>query len=139
MCYTNMYDKMPKSRASHWCLFIFLLGCNLFFPLQIYYFFGKRGKVKSSSRAYDQRETQYKQQLGMDPDTSLAAYECAASQSMDPWVATKKALHQGGGDTSSCPVPYPVESCPECHVDQAENFSPCPHTYCVFFFNFTFI
>ena len=29
----------------------------------------------------------------MAPWISATAYECAAAQSMDPWVATKKALH----------------------------------------------
>ena len=60
------------------------------------------------------RETQDKQLLGRDPDRSLChrhtsvklfwsqpmaswtsaeAYKCAAAQSVDPWAATKKALH----------------------------------------------
>jgi hypothetical protein len=29
----------------------------------------------------------------MNPWTSVAAYEFAAVQSMDPWAATKEALH----------------------------------------------
>ena len=29
----------------------------------------------------------------MAPWTLAAAYECAVAQSMDPWAATKKALH----------------------------------------------
>ena len=44
--------------------------------------------------------------------TSAAADERAADQSMDPRAATKKALHSCGGDTSSCPGPYPTTSCP---------------------------
>ena len=48
---------------------------------------------------------------------------------MEPWAATKKALSysQCGGDTSSCPRPYPTAACPEFHVGKIENFSPCPH------------
>ena len=65
-------------------------------------------KVKSYSLAYNQRETGDKRLLGRDLDRSwchlytnvklfclqpMAAYECAAAQSMDPWAVTKKALH----------------------------------------------
>jgi hypothetical protein len=35
---------------------------------------------------------------------------------MELWAATKKALHYCGGDTSSCPGPYPTAACPEFHV-----------------------
>ena len=70
------------------------------------------GKVKSSGPSL--RETREKRPLGRDPDrrwryrhtsvklfwsqpmvpwTLVAAHECAASQSMDPWAATKKAFH----------------------------------------------
>ena len=62
----------------------------------------------------DQRETRDKRSLGRDPSrswchrhtsvklfwskpmdswTSAAAYEFDAAHSMDPWAATKKALH----------------------------------------------
>ena len=52
----------------------------------------------------------------MAPRTSAAAYECAAAQSMDPWAVIKKASHECGGDTSSCPGPYPTAACPKFHV-----------------------
>ena len=67
------------------------------------------GKVKSCSLAYNRRETRDKRPLGRVPDRGwchlhigvklfwsqlMAPYECAATQSMDPWAATKKALHQ---------------------------------------------
>ena len=159
---------------------------------------------KSSSLAYNRRETRDKRPLGRDTDrswchlrtsvkvfwsqsmvswTSAAVNECAVAQSMDPWAANKKAVHQCsgytssapvrvpsqrspvpsfasvvgqaenfsscpyaasdahepwaatkkalsfsqcGGDTSSCPGPYPTAACPKFHVCQAENFSPCP-------------
>ena len=72
------------------------------------------GKMKSSSLAYNLHESWDKRSLGRNPDRSwchlhtsvklfslqpmtpwtfLAAYERAATQSMDPWTATKKALH----------------------------------------------
>ena len=35
--------------------------------------------------------------------------------SMEPWTAIKKALPQCDGDTSSCPCPYPMAPCPQCH------------------------
>ena len=71
-----------------------------------------RGKVKSSSIAYNRRETRNKRPVGWEPDRSwchlltgvklfwsqlmaswisAAAYECAAAQSMDPWAAIKNA------------------------------------------------
>ena len=59
----------------------------------------------------------------MAPWTLAAAYECATSRSMDPWAATKKALQYCGGDTSSCPGPFPMVACVEFHVRSAENFS----------------
>ena len=34
----------------------------------------------------------------MAPWKSVAVYECASIRSMDPWAATKKALHWYGGD-----------------------------------------
>ena len=95
------------------------------------------GKVKSSSLAYNWCETWDKHVLGRDPDriwghlhisvklfwsqpmapwTSAATNKCAAPQSMDPWAATKKALHYCGGDASSCLCPYPMTTCPEFHV-----------------------
>ena len=46
----------------------------------------------------------------------IRAYESAAAQSMEPWAATEKALHQCGGDSSSCPGPYPKADRPEFHV-----------------------
>ena len=51
--------------------------------------------------------------------------------SMEPWTATKKVLSysQCGGDTSSSPGPYPTAACPEFHVGQAKNFSPCPRKW----------
>ena len=52
----------------------------------------------------------------MAPWTLAAAYECAVAQSMDPLAATKKGLHKYGGDTSSCPGPYPMAACPEFHL-----------------------
>ena len=36
--------------------------------------------------------------------------------SRDPLTATKKALHQCGGENSSCSGPYPMAACPEFHV-----------------------
>ena len=71
------------------------------------------GIMKSSSLAYNRRETRDKRLLGRDPDrgckrfyssvkllwsqpmspwSSAAGYECAAAQSMTPWTATKKAV-----------------------------------------------
>ena len=70
-------------------------------------------KVKISSFVYNLRETREKRPLDRDPDRGWcdrhkcktflvaahdsmeikAAYKCAAAQSMDPWAATKKALH----------------------------------------------
>ena len=35
---------------------------------------------------------------------------------MEPWTAIKKGLPQCGGDTSSCPGPYPTAACPEFHI-----------------------
>ena len=35
---------------------------------------------------------------------------------MAPWTAIKKPLPQCGGDTSSCPNPYPMGACPEFHI-----------------------
>ena len=70
--------------------------------------------MKSFSLAYNRRETWDKRPLGWDPErswcglhtsvklfwsqpialwTSVAAYECIAAQSIDPWVATKRALY----------------------------------------------
>ena len=46
----------------------------------------------------------------------LWMHSCSASQFMDPWAMTKKALHQCGGDTSSCLCPYPLAACPKFHV-----------------------
>ena len=90
--------------------------------------------MKSSSLAYNRRETRDKRSLGRDLDrswchlhnsvklfwsqpmapwASVAAYDCAAAQSMDPWAAIKKASQECGGDTSSCPGPYPTTACPE--------------------------
>ena len=48
--------------------------------------------------------------------------------SMEPWTATKKALHQRGGDTSSFLGHYPTVACPEFLVGfrLGQNFSPCP-------------
>ena len=62
----------------------------------------------------------------MAPWTAAAAYECAAAQSMDLWTATKKGLHSFGGDTSSCPGPYPTADYPEFHFGcrLGLNFSP---------------
>ena len=61
---------------------------------------------------------QYKAFLSkpMAPWTSVAAYEFAAAQSIDPRTVTKEALHQCGNDFSSCPGPYPTPTCPEIHV-----------------------
>ena len=36
--------------------------------------------------------------------------------SMEPWTTIKKALPQCGGDTNSCPDPYPMVACPQCHI-----------------------
>ena len=35
---------------------------------------------------------------------------------MTPRTVTKKALLQCGGDTSSCPSPYPTAACPEFYI-----------------------
>ena len=144
--------------------------------------------MKSSSLAYNCCETRDKGPLGRDPDRSschlhtsvkpfwsqpmapwilAAAYECAAAQTkkalhqcggdtssclglysltvshqwqarpitfhlahmllpmpMEPWTATKKALSysQCGGDTSSCPIFYPMATCPKFHVGQGRTF-----------------
>ena len=66
--------------------------------------------MKSSSIAYNRRET-----CMLPP------------MSMEPWPATKKALHQCEGDTSSCPGPYPTAACPEFHISCSlgREFSPC--------------
>ena len=82
-----------------------------------------KDKVKSSSLAYKQCETRDKRLLGRNPDrswchfytsvklfwsqpmspwTSVAAYECSATQSMDPWAVTKKVY------TSVVVAPAPV-------------------------------
>ena len=47
----------------------------------------------------------------MAPWTSVVAYECAAAQSMDPWAATKKALH-----VAVTPGPNPTAACSEFHI-----------------------
>ena len=52
----------------------------------------------------------------MTPWTLAAAYEYPAAQSMDTWAAIKKASQECGGDTSSCPGPYPTAACPEYHI-----------------------
>ena len=52
----------------------------------------------------------------MGPWTSVAAYECAAAQPMDPWAAIKKASKECGGDASFCPGPHPMAACPEFHI-----------------------
>jgi hypothetical protein len=54
--------------------------------------------------------------LPMAPWTSVASYECAATQSMDAWAVIKKASQECGGDTSSCLGPYPTAACPEFHI-----------------------
>ena len=92
--------------------------------------------MEISSLAYNRREIRDKRPLGRGPDrswchlhtiklswslpvvswTSATAYECAAARSMDPLAATKKALHQCGGNTSSCPGPYATAACAEFHV-----------------------
>ena len=36
--------------------------------------------------------------------------------SMEPWTATKNVFHLCGGDTISCPGPYPTAAFPEFHV-----------------------
>jgi hypothetical protein len=108
-----------------------------------------KGKVKSSRLAYNRREIRDKRPLGRDldrswchlytsvkllwsqpmaPKTSATAYECVAAQSMNPWAATKKALHWRGGDTGSCLDPYPMAACPEFHVG-CYYFSPCSCIY----------
>ena len=95
------------------------------------------GGLKSSSLAYNRRETRDKLPLGKEPDwsrcnlhtrlklfgsrsmatwISSAAYECAAAQSMHPWTAIKKTSQEGGGDISSCQGPYPTAAYPEFHV-----------------------
>ena len=92
--------------------------------------------MKTSSLAYNRCETRDKRLLGRDLDrnrchlhTSLqlfwsrymapwtlaASYECAAAQSMDPWVAIKKASQECGGENSSCPGSYPTAACPQFH------------------------
>ena len=38
------------------------------------------------------------------------------SQPMVPWAAIKKASQKCGGDTSSCPGPYPTAACPGCRL-----------------------
>ena len=93
--------------------------------------------MKSSSLVYNRCETMYKRPSCRDPErtwyhlhtrvklfwsqpmapwTSAAAYQCAAPQFMEPWAATKKDLHQCGGDTSSCLGPYPMAACPEFYI-----------------------
>ena len=93
-----------------------------------------KGKVKSSKQAYNQCEKQGKWLWGRDPDRSrchlhtsvklfllqpmaqwslVAAHECAANQSMDPWAVTKKAC---GRDTSSCLGLHPMATCPVFHI-----------------------
>ena len=52
----------------------------------------------------------------MAPWTSAAAYECAATQSMYPWAAIKKASQECGGDTSYCPDLYTTAACSEFHI-----------------------
>ena len=65
----------------------------------------------------------------MDPWTEWQHTYKLPPMSMEPWAATKKALHQCGGDTSSCPGPYPTVTCPEFHVccRLNQNFSTCIH------------
>ena len=47
----------------------------------------------------------------------LIVFGVCCHLTMDPWTATKKALHQCGGDISSCPGPYPMIACPKFHVN----------------------
>ena len=105
--------------------------------------------MKSSSLAYNRHETRDKRPLGrdsrswchnhtsvklsysqpMDPWTERRNTRMLPKMCMEPWAATKQALHQCGGNTSSCPDTYPMAACAEFHVvvGQAENFSSCPH------------
>ena len=106
--------------------------CNYFVILHY------EGKVKSFRPSL--RETRDKWVLGRDPDKSWCHRHTSSmiklfcSQSMgigssigqekkfsaqtttdvklakDPWAAIKKALHQCGGHTSSCPGPYPTDA-----------------------------
>ena len=46
----------------------------------------------------------------MAPWISATAYKCAATQSMDPWAAIKKAPQECGSDT------YPTAACPDFHI-----------------------
>ena len=103
--------------------------------------------MKSSSLAYNRRETRDKPPLGRDPDKSWCHLPTSVKlpwsqptdrrterqhtrtlppMSMEPWAATKKALHWCSGGTSSCPGPYPTAASPEFHKGNAENFLPCP-------------
>jgi len=85
---------------------------------------------KLSDLAYNRRETRDKQLLGRDP-----GQECAAAQSMDSWAAIQKASQECGGDTSSCPGPYPTAACPEfnigCRLGRELSTLPvcCPHVH----------
>ena len=64
--------------------------------------------MKSSSLAYNRRETRDKRPLG-------AAAHVHESMGCE---------QESGGDNSSSPGPYPTIACPEILV---ENFSPCPY------------
>ena len=96
--------------------------------------------MKSSSLAYNRRETRDKRPLGRDRELVSSTHKCkaflVAGRSpwihghrrqhtsvlpLTPWIhglrpATKKALHLCVDDTSSCSDPYPTVACPEFHV-----------------------
>ena len=102
--YFSYYENvmyMDVQRLKRYFIIIFLMQTN-----------GHKKEVhtrvvwKVSDLAYNQRETQDKRPLCRDlhtcvklfwsqpmaPWSSVAVYECAAAQSMDPWAANKKAL-----------------------------------------------
>ena len=53
---------------------------------------------------------------------------------MAPWAANKKPFHYCGGDTSSCPGPYPTTLCPEFHVNcrLGRELFTLPNLLCVY-------
>ena len=92
---------------------------------------GKRPLGRDPDKSWCHRHTSVKLSWSksMTPWTQAVAYECAAAQFMDQWAATKKVLHQCGGDISSCPGPYPSAACPEFHLLQLLGIL-CITTFC---------
>ena len=75
-------------------------SCIVDWPLLHLWQYIYKGKVKSSSLAYNRRETLGNRSLSRDPDrswchlhTSVKHTRMVPLMSMEPWAETKKALH----------------------------------------------